>query len=353
MQCPVQSMQCPVQSMRCPVQSMHCLAWKFSLRCYTGWLRGGNQGPPLQLTSFLSRGESASYQEGVEAMASALPIAVQSLLLLQSDREKMEQTWVPKQQLEEVEAEAARLREELEQEKRKSVEVKVEFKEEKRRLEESLAAAEQGLRNLTAAKEALGSKYKALEAEATQLRAELETAQKERYSRAEQLRLKEEESKERGEKLVQRDRELADITERLRQVTESEVQLTPRPSWAGREIGGAGSTTQQRVRVAVEEWGKAEERAKGLEEVAKEVEELRTCKERLDALLTVAKCDAACGCPEKKPDVEEVDVEEYLQTYLSKRFGLQGVSSAWEVERMGKDFGWVMQAQVRMRAGEA
>eukprot|EP00961_Rhodomonas_salina_P043330 582895-Rhodomonas_salina.1 len=169
-------------------------------------------------------GESASYQEGVEAMASALPIAVQSLLLLQvqtppapatdvayavlyllrtlpgtdlaarfslracwvlaspthfnkdharalspalhlallqssgwsewgsaltlcwrvqSDREKMEQTWVPKQQLEEVEAEAARLREELEQEKRKSVEVKVEFKEEKRRLEESLAAAEQ------------------------------------------------------------------------------------------------------------------------------------------------------------------------------------------------------------------
>eukprot|EP00961_Rhodomonas_salina_P007815 105985-Rhodomonas_salina.1 len=46
-----------------------------------------------------------------------------------------------------------------------------------------------------------------------------------------------------------------------------------------------------------------------------------------EVVLTAHKDDAAqsgtdLGCV-LIPDVEEVDVEEYLQTYLSKRFGLQ------------------------------
>ena len=66
----------------------------------------------------------------------------------------------------------------------------------------------------------------------------------------------------------------------------------------------------------------------------------------------VQRADAACGCPEPPPGGKVfVDLEEYLQGYLTRRFGLQGHMSAWEVEQLGKDFGWVMGAQVALREG--
>ena len=59
--------------------------------------------------------------------------------------------------------------------------------------------------------------------------------------------------------------------------------------------------------------------------------------------------EASCGCPEPPddPSVEMIELSEYLANYLSKRFGLQGHMSSWEVEKVGKDLGWIMQMQVR------
>ena len=42
-----------------------------------------------------------------------------------------------------------------------------------------------------------------------------------------------------------------------------------------------------------------------------------------------------------------VELSEYLVSYLSKRFGLQGHMASWEVEKMHKDLGWIMNQPVR------
>jgi len=88
------------------------------------------------------------------------------------------------------------------------------------------------------------------------------------------------------------------------------------------------------------------------EALARAEEEAGALRAERDAAVGVQRADAACGCPEPPPGGKVfVDLEEYLQGYLTRRFGLQGHMSAWEVEQLGKDFGWVMGAQVALREG--
>ena len=80
--------------------------------------------------------------------------------------------------------------------------------------------------------------------------------------------------------------------------------------------------------------------------VHKQAAELKTMRDRRVGV------DASCGCPDPPgdPNVEMMELSEYLASYLSKRFGLQGHMASWEVEKVGKDLGWIMQMHVRSSA---
>lgn len=70
--------------------------------------------------------------------------------------------------------------------------------------------------------------------------------------------------------------------------------------------------------------------------------------EELKDMKSIPQESVQCQTPDEL-GVDAVPVKEYLEFYLCERFGLQGPMSEWEVERIGKDFGWVMEAQVHSR----
>ena len=176
--------------------------------------------------------------------------------------------------------------------------------------------------------------------------------------------------------------ELDAVRADLSRLSKDGIVLTPRPvwrraaAWAGAAGEGEGEDEGEQSSAAHAARLEAKTAA-GEERIAvleREVNELNgvlvaareqadkervlraTAEERsgmlaaeLQALRDRPRSDAACGCPEPPEDRQVVMVElgEYLVTYLSKRFGLQGHMASWEVEKLGKDLGWVMEQPVR------
>ena len=190
-------------------------------------------------------------------------------------------------------------------------------------------------------------------------------------------RLAAEERASEQSKLTQVLSELDETRGQLARFTQDGVVLTPRPEW-GRKGGDSGQeeeedcSSAERVARLLRRAEKSLERQSALEaDMASVTSEMTKAKEelvqaravRLAAEDLVQKqaaelqamrdrrvgTDASCGCPEppEDPNIEMMELSEYLANYLSKRFGLQGHMASWEVEKVGKDLGWMMEMPVR------
>ena len=166
------------------------------------------------------------------------------------------------------------------------------------------------------------------------------------------------------------------LREELARFTQEGVVLTPRPEWAGEgdELNLRGHPARSSMERAADVMRRAAEGAERITVLESEVSDLKAeaAKAREEAAGEVAlrvtaqevshklagqlqeitdrpRAEAACGCPEPPADGQVVMVElsEYLVSYLSKRFGLQGHMASWEVEKMDKDLGWIMNQPVR------
>eukprot|EP00802_Teleaulax_amphioxeia_P006749 Tamp_06754.p1 GENE.Tamp_06754~~Tamp_06754.p1 ORF type:complete len:738 (+),score=212.46 Tamp_06754:138-2216(+) len=173
-------------------------------------------------------------------------------------------------------------------------------------------------------------------------------------------------------------RELDGVRDQLARFTQDGVILTPRPAWNASEdeeggIGGGeggmssvlrAAALQQRLAAGKEKIGELEEQVAALSMQLRETAAARDLQSSLRlaaeeaqqksaaellALQERPRAEASCGCPEPPEDrqVVMVELQEYLITYLSKRFGLQGHMASWEVEKMTKDLGWIMEQPVR------
>jgi len=173
------------------------------------------------------------------------------------------------------------------------------------------------------------------------------------------------------DKLTKALSELDQVRAELARFTQGGVVLTPRPSWEAGGAGEGGGSSSERVANLLKSATEGGERVRALEvhivsltaalqETKEGVERetvLRTSAEEISQKLAATlqeiqdrpRAHASCGCPEPPEDGQVVVVElsEYLSTYLSKRFGLQGHMASWEVEKMSKDLGWIMEQPVR------
>jgi len=170
--------------------------------------------------------------------------------------------------------------------------------------------------------------------------------------------------------------ELDEARRELSRLNRDGIVLTPRPCWEGQGGHLEDRTSAARVATLLAAVADAEARTSALEAdtaslaasltaAREEGEQQRALRKTAEDLVEtqaaelramrdrIKGSDASCGCPEPPddPSVEMVELSEYLANYLSKRFGLQGHMSSWEVEKVSKDLGWIMQLQVRSSAG--